>query len=116
MPTPAKKYKYAVMRTDNTAVTYEWTTVEYKKICDSLVSDMKFASFQDGIINLEGIRAIVKQEPPKEPKDVKPLESGTPEMDVVGLQWLKEQQKQMQQWYESQQYDEDSELDGGRFS
>jgi hypothetical protein len=116
MPTPAKKYKYAVMRTDNTAVTYEWTTVEYKKICDSLVSDMKFASFQDGIINLENIRAIVKQEEPKpETKEVKPLESGTPEIDIVGLQWLKDQKNQMEQWYASQ-YDEDSELDGGRFS
>jgi hypothetical protein len=115
MPTPAKKFMYAVMRTDNTSVTYEWSTAEYKKVCDSLVSDKKFASFQDGIINLEGIRAIVKQEIPKEePKEVKPLESGTPEMDVIGLQWLKEQQKQMQEWYENQ--NEDSELDGGRFS
>jgi hypothetical protein len=116
MPTPAKKYMYAVMRTDNTAVTYEWSANEYKTVCDSLVSEKKFASFQDGIINLEGIRAIVKQELPKEEKkEVKPLESGTPEMDVTGLQWLKDQKKQMQEWYE-QNYDDDSELDGGRFS
>lgn len=116
MPTPAKKHMYAVMRTDNTSVTYEWTSAEYKQVCDSLVSDRKFASFQDGIINLEGIRAIVRQELPKEEKkEVKSLESGTPEMDVVGLHWLKEQKKMMQEWYESQ-HEEDSELDGGRYS
>lgn len=114
MPTPAKKEMYAVMRTDNTSVTYEWTKAEYNQICDSLIGDAQFAKFQDGIISLANIRAIVKQEPlPK--IEEKPLESGTPEMDVVTAHWLKQQEEMIKTLQEEREW-EDRDTEGGRFS
>lgn len=118
MPSAPKKFTYAVMREDNTSVLYEWTKNEFSLVCQSLNADCKFARFADGIISLVGIRAIVLQkEEPKPKEKSKPLESGMPEVDAVSLAWLKEQEKQIEEWNDRFGLkDEDSELDGGRFS
>jgi hypothetical protein len=118
MPSPKYiKKDYAVIREDNTFVVYTLTNADYTELGESLACDAKFAELSVGLLGLKDIRAVIEQKPEKktEKKEVKPLESGLPDMDIQGLEWLKEQKRQMEEWYASQ-YDVDSDLDGGRFS
>jgi hypothetical protein len=110
MPSPKKKEIYSVMRTDNTSVLYEWTREEFTNISLALTEEKKFASFKDGILSLVHIRAIVRQDVPKE--DKKQLPSGTPELDVVTAHWLKQQEDMIK----ALELEENDELEGGRFS
>lgn len=111
MPSPAKTYMYAVMRTDNTSVLYEWTSKEYETISLALENGKKWGKFKKGMVSLENIRAIVEQEPPKE--EPKILKSADPEMDAQTTHWVRQQKELARIIDEEDDYDYE---EGGRWN
>src|SRR5881392_1048565 len=114
MPTPKKKKPYAVIREDNSYVVYDLDSDQFDTIVKAIMGEMKHALVSGiGLLGLKGVRDVIEQRPEdkqKEKKVEKQIDTGLPEMDAISLHWLKEQKEMMNEW------DEDSEVDGGRFS
>lgn len=117
---PSAKYvkkDYAIIRDDNTYVVYTLTNHDYEKLELALLGENPYIKVSIGIIGLKDVRAIIEQKPEDKIKKeaVKPLEAGTPDMDVMSFEYLKQQEKIVKEWLEKHpEYDE--EVEGGRFS
>lgn len=110
MASPKKRTPYAVVRDDNTYVIYDLTKDDYEHLSNSLVSEAKFCKLSIGILKLSDIRSVIEQKPEPKAKKEKQLETGTPDLDVTAIAWLKEQERL------AEEFDEYKDVEGGRFS
>lgn len=110
MATPQKRRPYAIIRDDSSFVIYELTKDDYETLSNSLVSEYKFCKISIGTFKLTDIQAVVEQKPEPKAKE-KPLETGTPDLDVTAIAWLNEQ-KRIQEEFDNAY----SDVEGGRFS
>jgi hypothetical protein len=122
MPSPKYvKKDYAIIRDDNTYVNYTLSNQDYEKLEIALMNGNPYVKVAIGMIGLKDVRAVIEQKPEDKSKKevVKENPAGTPDVDVMTFEYLKQQEKQVKEWLEANpEYmdDEDSELDGGRFN
>jgi hypothetical protein len=94
---------------------------DYTKLEVALMHGDTYVKVSIGVIGLKDVRAVIEQKPEEKSKKevVKENPAGTPDVDVMTFEYLKQQEKQVKEWLEANpEYmdDEDSELDGGRFN
>lgn len=76
---------YAVMYTDGTYMTYEFTEEDYNLIALTMCSDQRVAVTSLGILVLTDIRSIIKQKPQEQPAE---SESAYPNIDQESRAWI----------------------------
>lgn len=61
MPTPAKKYPYAIVRNDNSYNVYDITRADYGKIKEGLLENKTYTEISIGLLRLDDIRSVIEQ-------------------------------------------------------
>ncbi len=75
MPSPKKRYPYAIVRNDNTYNVYDLTKDDYKLLVDMLIEEeghVPYVELSIGIIRVDDIRSVIEQKPEPVQKEDKP--------------------------------------------